>query len=301
MRPAFYQPSGRIPLLVFPALLACLCLAVAGALAYAWMSARAGWCLSSITLVVFCFWLDLIVKTAGRLAKVRNPVTMKEFGIVVGLFGWASQWLFWIAFAAYQSASNAPGHAVSIPIAGLLAHPSALWEGFQAALAATGWGEDMDVDLLRCLGWLVECSLLLTVACDAGRRQAGMPFCEASDRWASVTRLPYRFAVGPLLQVRAEFIAHPEQVLEKLSLKRAHDRFASATLYSGKYEDFMSVDLTEWAYGHGRRKKEESVVKYLHVPRGAVERMLERLARTPRKAKTVKAKARRGQARAPSE
>jgi hypothetical protein len=280
MGSAFYQPSGRIPALTVVALLCSLALAALCAYLYAWASARAPWFLGSLLVWPFAFWLGFVVRTACILAKVRHPALMREFGLVVGLAGWLSQWICWIAFASYDSVRSMPGQSLLVPLTDMFADPLALFDAIRVALGTTEWGEDIDYDILRCFGWLCELCLLQVIPSLAGEGQAAKPFCESSNRWADVHRLPVNFAADHLRGAREYLVANPAQFLSGLSVaKSALRRYATVTLYSGKHETFLSLEVTDtWSDGYRKRHRKEVLAEYVRVPSKAVDGLLNRVS-----------------------
>jgi hypothetical protein len=280
MRPVFYEPSGRVPVLAALALPCSFIFAAFGSLAYAWAGARGPWYLGMLTVWPLAFWYGCIVRCACRLAKVRNPVVMKEFGLVVGLLGWASQWIFWIVFVSYESVSRMPGGSLMTPLVDLFAGPMAFFDGIGVALVASEWNDDVDVGLLRAVGWICEIAILQTLPSLAGPSEARKPFCEVSGRWADVTRLPVTFATEHLRQGRAHFVAHPEQLLPALfPLKSPSRRFAWVTLYTGRKDSFISVEITErWFDGRRRQQRKDVFLKYLWIPSKGVDGFLKQVS-----------------------
>ena len=281
MRPAFYQPSGRIPVLTVVALLCSLALAAPGAYLYAWASARAPSLLGAVLVWPFAFWLGFVVRTACLLAKVRHPALMKEFGLVVGLAGWVLQWLCWIAFASYDSVRGMPGQSILLPVSDLFADPVALFDGLRVALGMTGWGEDLDQDILRGVGWFFELCLLQAAPSLAGASQASKPFCEASNRWADVRRLPVKFSARHLRGAREYLVANPVGFLSCPSVANStFPRYATVTLYTGGHETFLSIEITDtWSDGRRKRQRTELLAEYVRVPGKAVQGLLERASR----------------------
>lgn len=280
MRPAFYQPSGRIPAQAGPAFLACLAGAGLGALPYALVSVHVPGYVNVFLTLAYAGWLSFLVDAACHLAKVRNPGFMKQFGLLVGLSGWALQWICWIVFASYDNVRSMPGQSFLIAVSELLAGPGALLEGFGVAVEATEWSVRRRDFLVRPVCWLLELSLLLSLPSQAGISRAGRPFCEATRRWAEVTRLPQRFAKEAVLGARTHLAAHPEQLLMALSpLKSERADYATVTLYSGKQDSFISVETTKPWFDRSEGQEECMIVEYLRVPRRALDQFMERLSR----------------------
>jgi hypothetical protein len=280
MRSPTYQPSGSVPALTGVAFVCCLACAGLGAFQYAWVMLNGNWLLSLCFIGAFPVWLILIVKYACHMAKVRNPGLMREFGLVVGLAGWTLHWIFWILFASHDSVASMPGQSLSTAVAALLAEPQTLHRAFTNAVAVTEWFEEDPSLWLRCVWWLVECSVMVMAPSRAGFAWAGRPFCEARKQWATVDRLPYLFDGRPLLKGRAHLATHPAQLLATLSLGRRKDCYAEVTVFTGKYDTFISVMVSALKFDGGHvRREEEVIVEYLRVSAGDLASLKERLDR----------------------
>lgn len=280
MRPAFYQPSGRIPPQAGLALIVCLAGAGLGALLYALALVPAPGYLNVFLTLAYASWLAFMVRAACHLAKVRHPGFMKQFGLVVGFSGWLLHWICWIVFASHDSARSMPGQSFAGAVAYLLASPAALLEGFGAALEETEWYGRRDDFFVRAVCWLFEFSVLLSLPSQEGASRAGRPFCEASQQWAGIVRLPRRFAVATVLGARQYLAAHPEQLLMALSpLKSGHTDYATVTLYLGKEHNFISVETTKaWFDRRNGGQQRHVIVEYLRVPGRALDNFMERMS-----------------------
>jgi hypothetical protein len=279
MRPAFYQPSGRIPALTVLAFLCALAGAGAGAFLYALASVPAPGYVNVFLTLVYALWLAFLVHAACYLAKVRNPGFMKLFGLLVGLSGWALHWMCWIVFASYENVRSMPGPSFLMAVADLFAGPGALLQELGAAIEATEWSERKHDFFPRAVCWLFELSILLSLPSQAGASRAGRPFCEATQRWAVVTRLEQRFAVEAVLGARRHLAAHPEQLLKALSpLTSERSDDASVTLYAGKRDSFISVETSKNWFDRRNGQEQGLIVEYLRVPRRALDQFVERLS-----------------------
>lgn len=277
--PVSYRPSGRVPVLIVPAMLFSLSLAVPGAFAYAWADARMPWFLSILTIWPFAFWLGCLAKWTALLAQVRNPLVMKECGVVLAVVGWACHWVFWIIFVSYPDVRSLPGGSIVIPAADMFAEPLAPLRALWVALQATEWGDDIDVDILRGVGWLLEFTILVTASTLAGAVQAEKPYCEAGRRWARVIRLPYRFAADHLAGARAHLMAHPDQLLAALSPAKSLKRYAMATLFRGDDLAYLCVDEFEsWSDGRRQTYRRNKLLRYCVLPTGAADDFLARVS-----------------------
>ncbi|VXA93589.1 hypothetical protein [Massilia sp. 9I] len=276
MRPTYYKPSGRTPLLIVPAFLGSLVLAIMGAFAYAWVNAPMHWSLSIITVWMFAGWLACVAKIACRLAKVRNPELMKEIGRAIGLIGWSAQWIFWIVLVSRPGVSDMPAGPMLVTLANLVSESGTIVEGFMEALDAGEWYEDPDAALLRSIGWILEPVILAMGASGAGRKQAGKPFCEASNRWARTARLRCRLAAEQVMRAPARLLADPEKLLAAMSSKLGRYRYASVTLYRMHKGLFVSIDLVD-TMEDGRRhfRLKRNRVKYLSISRKAAHGFLQ--------------------------
>jgi len=285
MHSPFYQPSGRIPVATGPVLLAAIACAGLAALPYAWMTLEWPWYVNVFATFGFAFGLAGVVHLACQVGRVRNPGLMRQFGLAVGLSGWALQWLFWIVFASYPSVDSMPGQSLRIPIADLFSDPGAFARGLGIALDATDWFEKDRHELLRYVSWFAEFLLLTSMPAAAGYGAAGKPFCEAAGQWATVTALPQQFVAGHLTGARSHFIAHPEQLLPALTvLTSPLPTHARVTLYRGKAETYISVDIVKGWTEDGGSARRSSVLEYLRVPGRAVDAFLERVNRAEKKA-----------------
>lgn len=280
MQTATYQPSGRVPALTGPAFLCSCCLAAQGALFYALLTLGDWWYWSPVVAWAFAFCLALIVRAACLLAKVRNPGLMRQFGLIVGLFAWLMQWIFWIVFASYDSVRNMPGQSMVVPIADLFAGPDAFHRGLVGALTATEWSVTWDDLFVRVAAWLGELCLFLIMPSRAGFKQAGKPFCEASAQWAARTVLPQEFAGDTLLKAREYLARSPEALLAALSpLDSPRNCHAKVTLHVGKLKTFISVEVIEcWSEGRRREQRHHTIVEHLGVPLRAVDHFMRRLS-----------------------
>lgn len=276
MRPTYYKPSGRAPLLTVPVFLGSLVLATVGALAYAWVNSSAHWSLSVLTVWVFAGWLGYVAKCACRVAKVRHPELMKEIGRAIGLIGWSAQWMFWVVLVAHPGVSNRPGGSMLLALADVLTDSRAMIEGFTEALDASGWYEDPDAVLLRSVGWILELVILTKWASEAGRKQAGKPFCEVTKRWARVGRLRCRLAAEQVMRAPARQLADPDKLLAALCSKLSRYRYASVTLYRMHKGLFVSIDLVD-IFEDGRRhfRLKQNRVRFLSISRKAAHGFLQ--------------------------
>lgn len=292
MRPAFYQPSGRIPALTVLAFLCCLGGAGLGGFLYALVSVPAPGYLNALLTLAYALWLAFLVHAACGLAKVRNPGFMKGFGLLVGLSGWAFHWVCWIVFASYDTVRSMPGQSFLLAVAELFAGPWTLLEGFGRALEATEWSEHRRHFPLRAVSWVLELSILVSLPSQAGASRAGRPFCETSQRWAELTRLPQRFAVDTVLRARTHLAAHPAQLLTALSpLTSGRSDYATVTLYSGKRDSFISVEASKtWFDRRKGGQERRMIVEYLRVPPRAIDRFMERLSRADAGARQARSK-----------
>ena len=280
MRPSFYQPSGRIPALAVLAFLCSLVGAGLGAFLYALASVSAPGYVNAFLTLAYALWLAFLVHAACHLAKVRNPGFMKQFGLLVGLSGWALHWMCWIVFASFDNFRSMPGPSFLVAVADLFAGPGVLLQELGAAIEATEWSEDRYDFFPRAMCWLFELSILVSLPSQAGASRAGRPFCEASQRWAGVTRLPQRFAVETLLGARQHLAAHPEQLLTALSpVKSGRSDHATVTLYSGKRDSFISVETSKkWFDRRNGGQEQRMIVEYLRVPPRALDQFMQRLS-----------------------
>lgn len=149
MRPTYYKPSGRTPLLIVPIFLGSLVPTILGSLAYAWANSSAHWILAIITVWMFAAWLAFVAKVVSRAAKMRNPSLMNEIGLAIGLIGCSGQWLLWIVLVSHPGVSDMPCGPMLVTLADLITDSQAITEGFMEALDATGWYDDPDAVLLR--------------------------------------------------------------------------------------------------------------------------------------------------------
>jgi len=278
-KPFFYQPSGWVPVLLAPALLLALALAIPGAFAYAWVGARTPWFLSILTIWPFAFWLGCLAKWTGLLAQVRNPLAMKECGLVLGVWGWVRHRVFWVVFVSFPDVRSMPGGSILIPVADMFADPLAPFRALDVAFHASEWGDDIDVDILRGVGWLLEFTFIVTATTQAGAVQAERPYCEAGKRWAAVTRLPYRFAADHLAGARPHLMGHPDQLLAALSPAKSKKRYAMATLFRGDDLAYLCVDVFEsWGSGRKQTDRRNKLLRYCAVPAGAADGFLARVS-----------------------
>lgn len=176
MRPVFYQPSGRIPALTVLAFLCSLAGAGLGAFLCALASVPAPGYVNVLLTLAYACWLAVLVQAACHLAKVRNPGFMKQFGLLVGLSGWAFHWICWIVFASYGTGRSMAGQSFVTAVAELFSSPWALLQGFDAAVEASAWFDDEPHFLARAVCWLFELSILVSLPGQAGASRAGRPF-----------------------------------------------------------------------------------------------------------------------------
>lgn len=122
---------------------------------------------------------------------------------------------------------------------------------------------------------------MVSLPSQAGAARAGRPFCEASQRWAEMTRLPQRFEVETVLGARTHLASRPEQLLMALSpLKSEQGNFATVKVYSGRLDTFISIEAAKrWFDGRNGGLEQRMIVEYLRVPAGALDRFMERLSR----------------------
>lgn len=283
MTQAFYRPSGQVSALIVPTLIAALALALPGALAYAWVGARAPWLLGVLTIWPFALWLGCMAKFSCIIAKVRNPLIMKEFGVVLACWAWAAQWVFWIVFMSYPDADSMPGSSILIPLADLFAEPLAPLRALEAALAEIDWGKDADEAVVSVFCWLLELGILVVSTLMAGVVQARKPFCETSGRWAFATRLPFKFAADHVVSARSHLVAHPDRLLVALVPAKSPKRYAMVTLFRGRDAAYLSVDVIEsWLSGKRQTCKRDRLIQYCLVPESAADGFLARVHRQMR-------------------
>ncbi len=172
-----------------------------------------------------------------------------------------------------------PGHSLAIPVSDLVSDPDAFRQGFSVALAETEWFEEER--LLRYVSWLIELCLMLVLPSWAGFAHAGRPFCEARNRWATVTHLPHLLAGDTLLKARVHLAAHPAELLAALTpLRGALNSYANVTVYTGKFDTFISVVVHTLKFEVSRvRREEQIIVEYLRVSSRDIATLNERLSR----------------------
>lgn len=283
MRPHCYQASGRVPALAGPAFICSLVCAGLGAFLYAWVTLYGGMFPALCLMWAFPAWLVLVVRSACHLGRIRNPGVMRQFGLVVGFVGWTVQWTLWIVFATHDSVRSMPGQSLAIPIADLLAEPAAFHRGLSIAVAATTWRDGDWPMWFRSVSWLAELCLLLIPPAKAGFAQAGQPYCEAWNRWATVTDLPYFLAAETLVKARSYLAGHPAQLLAALiPLRRVQDSYATVTVYTGKHDSFISVVVHSLKFEAGHAMPEELVIaEQLRVSSRDISTLVTRLSDPP--------------------
>lgn len=265
MTTSYCAPSGRIPPLALPIVALHALAALPVAWLCAWVEVRTAGIVHVLTTLAYAFWLAYLGRHAATHAKVRSPVWMGRFGLLIGVVGWYAHWAIWLAMT-----TTAMGAFV------LLAHPG---DVFAAALAlgqGSGW--------LRVLGWAVEALLLLGFARGSARDRADEPFCEAANAWAERVELPGKFAFIDAPQAAARFLQDcPQQVAAVLApwTEAAGPDHAEATIHRCRAgSSWLSIVNMQAKPGKEDGKPQytpQPVLVRLALPGVDVDRLLQQL------------------------
>jgi hypothetical protein len=188
MTASTYQPSGRIPRAGLHALGVAALAAAGSALVYAWLMEYVRPALipdlqpplAVLALLGALVWMCVLSRRVAAAGKIRNPDWMGRAAAGLGLLAWYVQWA---AYIVMEGARNGGGLDISAlgMIADLCFRPEAL---FHSAFVGPLVDASMFMQCGTVFCWCVEFYLYVVQPARVGRKRAGMPFCEASGRWA---------------------------------------------------------------------------------------------------------------------
>jgi hypothetical protein len=256
---------------VIPCTILAALAALAGGWVYAWLAVRTPAFLDFFLLLLFALGLGRLASLAAWVAKVRNPLWMGRFGLLVGLAGWYGHWAAYIAVLAHQYSAD-PSAAFDSYMA-LLGNPPALAGAMSDLYAMSGWKligiplSGFAVDA----AWALELAVMLILPLASGRARAGQPFCEVTNRWARQTGLPRRLAC---LDAHPDALAHmleaqPRRLLSLLApWPDGQPRYLKLTLYRCPGSDsYLSITTVEIAEKDGKaHETRRLILEYLRLP-----------------------------------
>ena len=220
MTPLTYRPSGGIPRERLHAL-GVAALAVAGsALVYAWLMAYArpavgpdtGYLLTLFALLGVGISMYMFAYRAATAGKIRHPAWMGRAGAALGLLAWYVQWAAYIVMNGMRASGDGPGFPALEFIARLCLRPGAMFD-WAFTIPLIDKSVFTQFGLVFC--WLIEFCVYVVPPILAGRKRAGMPFCEAGNRWAKE------------IEVETEFEPFADREATQRLLEAELGRFAS--------------------------------------------------------------------------
>jgi hypothetical protein len=284
MRARHYLPSNKVPTAAY-------CWTIVSTLAiapiaylYAWLSLFAQFgpllLLYSIAFGAFCARAAFLTSKFG---KARTPRRMFKIGACVGLVAWYLQWVAWMSLANTQSS-----------VADLLSHSRSMIDfATDPHLMYTIAMRVKDGNLLNDKGgslspgvgffWIAEFVYITLMSGINASAKAGEPFCEASDAWPEVTKIPRRFAV---ITDEAEFVKHlhaaPRDALEMLTSTAATEEGFSTielTLCRPSGQAYLTVTNTVTPTdGTRKSEKEHNVQSFLTIDLALADDLLRQSA-----------------------
>jgi len=254
MTASTYHPSGRVPRAGLHSLGMAGLAVVGSALVYAWLmayarpavGADAGLLLTLFALLGVGISMYVFAHHAATAGKIRNPAWMGRAGAVLGLLAWYVQWAAYIVMDGIRASGDGLGFPALEFIARLCLRPSAM---FDWAFTSPLIDKSVFTQCGLVLCWLVEFCVHVVPPMLAGRKCAGMPFCEASVQWAQVVEVENDFEPFADPEAAQRLLETEPGRFAAMLVPRAEDAAGShtrVTLYvCGGPESFITISHCE--------------------------------------------------------
>lgn len=256
-----YQPSGRIPRAGLHALGVAALAAAGSALVYAWLMAYVrpavgpdtGYLLTLFALLGVGISMYIFAYRAATAGKIRNPAWMGRAGAALGLLAWYVQWAAYIVMDGMRASGDGLGFPALEFVARLCLRPGAMFDwAFTIPLIDTSVFTQFG--LVFC--WLLEFCVYVVPPMLAGRKRAGMPFCEAGKQWAKEIEVEIDFEPFADPEAAQRLLEAEPGRFASMLVPRAHAAVGSHTrvtlyLWAGP-ESFITI-------AHLERKPVETV------------------------------------------
>jgi len=200
---AYYRPSLRFPVTGVRTVAVAALLALPLAWCYALATAAFPAPVNPLVTAIVSFCLAMLARRAAAKGKVRHPAAMGSAAAAVGLLAWYAQWVAWIVLDEHFPAGVSTGASSLGAAIQLFFRPDLV---VSAALDILEQSATVFGKLATIVLWTAELLAFVLFPKSSAAERAGLPFCEDTQEWATLVRVPSRFA----------FIDDPDAVKRRL-------------------------------------------------------------------------------------
>lgn len=247
--------------------------------------------------LVFGGLLGAALAALVRRGKLRNPAAVMRLALLVGLVAMYTQWSVYLALRTGAE----PHHPHSILLrtnsrfspgvwAGLVASPRRMWEATHGITSLSIDDHPLASSWYLLLFWAAEVLVIVGMASGWAHSQAGEPFSEAANAWATPEIMPRPAThAQDLAAMKSALEAGDYRAIVPIPTKSTVQQlmaqptsFARLTLYTVPADPGCSYLKLESFVGKRRRGAVsfdiKTVVERLHLPPTAYEELYQRFA-----------------------